>query len=164
MTTIRHAQHNDFAAIARVEVSAGELFADTHMAWAVGETTDADDLGDTAAAGLLWVAEGQDEIVGFLLAEIFPADLHIWEVAVHRGWQNQGIGRALVETALIAGAVQGCNRATLTTDRTLPRNAPYYDRLGFIEFAESDRPARLSAQLASEPMSHLRCAMGRVLV
>ena len=160
---VRTARHADFAAIAAVELSAGELFAGTHMAWAVGETTNVVDLAEAAAAGMLWVAEEDREIAGFLLAEVCGKDLHIWEIAVHRDWQRRGTGRALLETATAAGAARGCSQATLTTDRQLAWNAPYYASLGFAELAGPSCPARLAAQMASEPQPHLRCAMSRAI-
>lgn len=163
MIRVRPGVAADFPAIAAVERSAGALFAGTHMDWAVGELTDEADLAEAAQANMLWVAECDGEIAGFLLAEGIDGDLHIWELAVGRDRQRRGIGRKLVEVALAEATERGFAAATLTTDRTLAWNAPWYRGLGFRAFPSAEIPARLAAQLASEPSPHQRCAMIREL-
>ena len=56
---------------------------------------------------LLAVAAGQP--VGFILTEPLDDALFIVEIAVHRAWQHQGIGRMLLEQ-VIDGARQWLTR------------------------------------------------------
>lgn len=158
---IRPGQRCDFAAINRAELSAGTLFEGTHMAWAVGDSTPATVLDEGVENDSLWVAEADGMVAGFLLVEEIGRDLHLREVAVSREFQGRGFGRALVETALAEAARRGLAAVTLTTDRTLSWNAPWYAKLGFAILSGSDIPRRLARQLATEPERHQRCAMRR---
>ncbi len=163
MISIRLGHPGDFAAIQAVERSASFLFSGTHMEWAVDQVTDIADFANAAGREMLWVAERDGELGGFLLAEACGADFHICEVSVGQASQGQGIGRSLMETALAVAVRQGFLRATLTTDRTLAWNAPWYERLGFKIIAPDSSEARLAARLASEPAPDRRCAMIRPL-
>ena len=158
---IRAGLRVDFAAINQAELSAGTLFEGTHMAWAVGDMTPAAILQEGIENAALWVAEIDGTIAGFVLAEAIDGDLHLRELAVSREFQGKGIGRALVENALAVAALRGLAAVTLTTDRTLPWNAPWYVQLGFAILSGSDVPPRLARQLATEPEPHQRCAMRR---
>jgi ribosomal protein S18 acetylase RimI-like enzyme len=160
---IRRGAAADVPALHAVERSAGERFRGTHMAWAVGEVTDAADLLAGAEAELLWVAEAEDGVCGFLLAEGIGRDFHIWELSVDQRHQGQGVGRDLLEAALGEAARRGFERATLTTDRTLAWNAPWYARRGFHEVSGGELDPRLTAQMKSEPEPARRCAMARAL-
>lgn len=133
------------------------------MDWAVGDVTDPVELAEAAEAETLWVAEDDGRVCGFLLGEAAGSDFHIWEIAVHRDYQRQGIGRKLVETVLDEAARRGFSQATLTTDRTLAWNAPWYRGLGFREIAVGELSPRLAAQLGCETVPQRRCAMARAL-
>ncbi len=158
---IRPGLFADCAGINEVELSAGLLFAGTHMDWAVGEVTGAEDLRIGADSNMLWVAEIDKVIAGFILGGAEGEDFHLREVSVARHFQGQGIGIALVEAALTAAAKRGFRTATLTTDLTLRWNAPWYERLGFRILTPEEIPPRLAEKLAEERNPHLRCAMAR---
>jgi ribosomal protein S18 acetylase RimI-like enzyme len=160
---VRPGSPADVPALQAVERSAGERFRGTHMDWAVGEVTDAADFAAAARAGALWVAETERGVAGFLLAEAAGPDFHIWELSVALEQQGRGIGRSLLEAALAEAAARGFVRATLTTDRTLAWNAPWYARQGFAALADGELDVRLADQLRSEPRPELRCAMMRSL-
>jgi ribosomal protein S18 acetylase RimI-like enzyme len=160
---IRSGEAADAAAINAVERSAGELFRGTHMEWAAGDVTDPTELAEAARAETLWVAEAEGAVCGFLLGEAIGEDFHIWEIAVDRRRQRRGIGAMLVDTALAAAAQRGSIRATLTTDRALAWNGPWYRRLGFADIADDAVPERLAAQVAAFPVPEHRCAMVRRL-
>jgi GNAT superfamily N-acetyltransferase len=153
----------DLSAIADIERSASRLFVGTHMEWAVGEVTPAEDLLSAITRDDLWVAEADGAAAGFLLAEPLGGDFYIHELAVGFGFQRRGVGAALINAALQAARTRGYRAATLTTDRDLPWNAPYYRRLGFGMLAAADMPPALAARLASQPSPERRCAMRRAL-
>ena len=161
MSEIRLAAPSDFAAIHAVEISAGILFAGTHMDWAVGETTNKAVLADAVANGLLWVAEEQEKVQGFLLAEVLGKHFLIGEVAVDQRFRGQRIGAALIEMACFEAEQRGYELITLTTDRTLAWNAPQYTRLGFQIVDAAHLPEDLATLAARERNPLLRCVMQR---
>ena len=60
------------------------------------------------AAGLHWVAvDAGDKPVGFLAAERFGPELHIWELSVREEWQGRGIGRRLLAETCALAATAG---------------------------------------------------------
>ena len=75
--------------------------------------------------------------------------------------QGRGTGRALVAAAVDEGQRRRLPAITLTTFRTIPWNAPFYARIGFVEIAGAALNARLAAVLKREWRRGLsdRCAM-----
>jgi predicted N-acetyltransferase YhbS len=57
---------------------------------------------------------------------------------VHPSHTRQGLGRRLLETAVLWAEQQSLSAVTLTTFADVPWNAPYYQRLGFQTLAESE--------------------------
>ena len=110
-----------------------------------------------------WVAEVDDQIVGFLCAESAAKDLHIWELAVRREWQGRGIGRRLMKTVLDHARQNGFVSVTLTTFRDVPWNEPFYRSLGFeimdTEKIDSRLKQILDAEIQHGLPGNLRCVM-----
>lgn len=99
---IRPMRPGDVPYLPAIEQSAGELFrALTDLAWIAND----DNLSEGRYRELLsckvcWVTESNDgDLLAFLSAEMAGDNLHIWEMAVLRGQQRQGIGRALLTQA-----------------------------------------------------------------
>ena len=160
---VRSAVPTDIPAIARIELSAGELFQNTHMDWAAGETTDPAKLLRAIADNNVLIAVVAETPAGFLLADICDNNFHICEVAVDQQFRGKRVGVALLETGLFEARNRGYAFASLTTDRALPWNATYYESLGFRILAPDETPPELAIILAGEPNPHLRCAMLRPL-
>ena len=133
------------------------------MDWAVGQTTSPVELLEHIARETVWVAEDAQGIGGFLIAGNMDGTLYIDELSVARSHQRRGVGRTLIEAVLADAKLQGFPAATLTTDRELPWNAPYYARLGFRILAPEQTPPNLASRLASQPNAARRCAMWRDL-
>jgi hypothetical protein len=70
------------------------------------------------------------------------------------------LGRALLAALERLARARGVAALTLTTDRTLPWNAPFYARRGFAEVAGPDW---LMARLRGQPGHEFRCAMRKPL-
>jgi GNAT superfamily N-acetyltransferase len=109
------------------------------------------------------VAHVGERMAGFLAAEPFSRELHIWEMDVLPAFQRRGIGAGLVRAAMIDARNTGFRALTLTTFREVAWNAPFYARLGFEEVTALDAHPRLAGELANEiddglPAEH-RCAM-----
>ena len=81
-----------------------------------------------------WVARGSGSaprILGYLCLWEIPPEIHITNLAVHRGWRRQGIARSLLGTIL-----EGARRRHLTTAflEVRPTNTEarsLYEGLGF---------------------------------
>lgn len=154
----------DLPLLAAVERSAARRFAGTHMDWVVdAPVTPLDRLQQALERRLFWVAAAEDEDrpVGFLMASEISSDLFIEEVSVALEWQGNGLGRGLLQAAVLAARERGLAGVTLTTDRILAWNAPFYRRFGFMLL---DPPSTaLRARLADEAAHGLdparRCAM-----
>lgn len=161
---IRSARPSDLASLADIERSAAERFRGTPLAWAAdGDPLPHAELAQAQSAGLLWVAQPDDQVRGFALARPMGADLFLAEMSVALPWQGQGLGRALMQAVLAHARAAGQYGAVvLTTDRELPWNAPFYRRLGFAEQPVPRSPflqARLQAEAAAGFDPARRCAM-----
>jgi predicted N-acetyltransferase YhbS len=160
---IRLAHPADLPAVHDVEVSAGTVFAGTHMDFAANHApNDRDTLLAAIDRRLMWVAVA-DGVVGFLFAEPCADGLYLRELAVAAPHQQQGHGRALMATGIATARERGDRMVILTTDRSLAWNAPFYARLGF-RIVEGDAiPAeaqrRLAGQYAAGFSPDHRCAM-----
>ncbi|WP_017668075.1 GNAT family N-acetyltransferase [Sandarakinorhabdus sp. AAP62] len=164
---IRVAHPADLPLLPAIEASAATLFAGTAMAHVVGgATTPMDALVRGLAHRSLWVAD-DDGPCGFLLAAAEQGWLHVFELSVARGAQGHGLGAALLSAAIVGAPALGCERLSLTTDRFLAWNAPFYARHGFVEIAADDPslPDWLAAMPEREAASGLdltrRCIMVR---
>jgi GNAT superfamily N-acetyltransferase len=109
------------------------------------------------------VAHVGEAMAGFLVAEPFRRELHIWEMDVAPAFQRRGIGAGLVRAAQIDARNTGFSALTLTTFRDLAWNGPFYARLGFEEVTALDAHLRLAGELANEVDDGMpadrRCAM-----
>lgn len=163
---IRHARSADLALLPDIERSAAGRFLGTPMAWAAaGDPLSAAELARAAAAGLLWVAPGDDgRPAGFALALPMDEDLYLAEMSVALPMQGRGLGRDLLRAVVgDARAARIYRAVTLTTDRELPWNAPFYRRQGFTEVPVAQLAPALRARLRAEAEAGFdparRCAM-----
>lgn len=163
--SLRLARVEDAAAMPAIERAAAELF--THGVGLEGfdpdDTWEIPDLQRLIRRGHSLVAHVGETMAGFLVAQPFSRELHIWEMDVHPRFGRRGIGAGLVRAAQIDARNTGFRALTLTTFRDLPWNAPFYARLGFEEVTALDAHPRLAGELANEVDDGLpaerRCAM-----
>ena len=158
---IRLAVARDLAAIEEVEQSAEQAFLATleHADAPEGPPTRPGAYLRFLSEGTAWVAEFGDALVGSLIAEAVPDALHLWELAVRLPFQRRGVGRRLVQTALIEAVARRLPAVTLTTFHGVVFNAPFYSTFGFAVLDQP--PERLAAILDAEAAAGLRdrCAM-----
>ena len=79
----------------------------------------------------LYVLRFPDQIAAFCSFWLVLDEIHVNNLAVRQDHQGQGLGAALLQHVLEAGARRGAERATL---EVRPSNAParrLYERLGF---------------------------------
>jgi GNAT superfamily N-acetyltransferase len=127
--TIRPTREADFPKLVAIEEAANTLFADFE-----GETSVMSEAkhGTYQREGRSWVAaDANDEPVGFAVACEVDGNGHLAEIDVHPEHGRRGIGRALVEHVCLWARETGYSSLTLTTERDIPWNAPFYAKLGF---------------------------------
>jgi len=131
--TIRLTRADDIDSLPGIERAASQLFA----AWGwdddlLAGVTPPDVLRAALAVGRLWIAaDADDRPVGFAMASIVDGRAHLDEIDVQPDHGQRGLGRALVERVCAWAAAEGLPAVTLTTERDIPWNAPFYQRLGF---------------------------------
>lgn len=137
---IRLARSDELAALREVERAAGALFRDVGMdAIADDEPPSVEELAVFQQGGRAWVAtDDTDQPVGYLLVDVVDGAAHVEQVSVHPRHARQGLGRTLLETAVLWAQQQGLDAVTLTTFSDVPWNAPYYQHLGFRTLAEAE--------------------------
>lgn len=78
------------------------------------------------------------------------------------------MGRALVAAVIEQARVMQLNSVTLTTFRDLPWNAPFYQRMGFVELTHAHTDRHLRDALQTEVLfgfpAERRCAMRLPLI
>lgn len=146
---------------ANTRISVADWDGDSHV-------TDADTHRAYQQAGRSWVAvDGRDQPVGFALASVEEGGAHLDEVDVHPDHGRRGIGRALVEQVFAWARACGYPAITLTTERYVPWNGPFYATMGFeIVPPEEWTPvqrARFAHEAALSPASADRVLMRRSL-
>lgn len=167
---IRTARADELDRLPAIELAAAALFKS--VGWPGEMTPDdalsVDDHRRYHAAGRLWLAvDAADQPVAFAAASVVDGEAHLDELDVHPDHGRQGIGRALIEQVCDWARGAGFDTLTLTTERDVPWNAPYYARLGFAIIPPDALGAGLRAILANEvatlPDIATRVAMRRSL-
>lgn len=160
--SLRLARPEDAGAMPGIEREAAVAFADEPGIDPTGTRSQAD-YARLIRKGHSLAAHVGEAMAGFLVAEPFRRELHIWEMDVAPAFQRRGIGAGLVRAAQIDARNTGFKALTLTTFRDLPWNGPFYARLGFEEVTALDAHIRLAGELAVEVDNGLpadrRCAM-----
>lgn len=160
--SLRLARPEDAAAMPGIERAAAVAFADEPSVDPARTRSQAD-YARLIRRGHSLVAHVGEAMAGFLVAQPFSRELHIWEMDVAPAFQRRGIGSGLVRAAMIDARNTGFRALTLTTFRDLAWNGPFYARLGFEEVTALDAHPRLAGELANEVDDGLpadrRCAM-----
>lgn len=165
--TIRPGRHDDAERLRAIEWAAQQAFAGVgYPELAIGEPVAAATLQEAAAAGLLPVAADQADLpVGFAICEEIDGCLYVRELDVHPEHAGQRLGAELLDAAAGLARQRRLPALTLTTFRSVPWNAPYYARLGFVEMGADEIGPGLTLVLASQRAAGLdmvnRVAMWR---
>ncbi|MFF1823180.1 GNAT family N-acetyltransferase [Kribbella sp. NPDC058245] len=150
--TIRTATAAELPDLRALEVAAGVLFRDIGMTDIAEHPAPPLEVFERARYdGRLWVAvDDEDRPIGFVLVEIVDGAAHIEQLSVHPDQQGRGLGRVLIDHVGSWATEQGLAGLTLSTFRSVPWNAPYYARLGFVEFPPGELTTGLLAVQAAE--------------
>lgn len=170
MFTIRPTKVADASCLPAIERSAGAVFLTVpNLAWIATDsvTTEERHLELIHNGVALVAADGADEPVGFLGAEMMSGNLHIWQLAVRHELQGRGLGRKLLGSAESWACAHAMSGLTLTTFRAVAWNEPFYQRCGFRTLEADGLSEALRRILDEETKSGLpadqRCAMARKL-
>ncbi len=151
VVSIRAAVPADAAALRSIEVAAGENFR------AIGMASIADDPPPSVAAyraaiadDSFWVAELEEESVGYAWVTDLSGQPHLEQVSVIPDYQRRGVGSALIERVFGWVLDAGGASLTLSTFRTVEFNGPWYRRRGFVEVPEDEWGTRFRTLRAHE--------------
>ncbi|MDG2521969.1 GNAT family N-acetyltransferase [Caulobacter segnis] len=162
---IRRAVPADFPILQQIEISAGEPFRATQLAWVADDPPPSlDALQAHLDHGGLWVITLNDRPVGYLAGETHGELAVIHQVSVHLDHHRQGLGAQLIEAAVEGARKAGATTMGLTTYRDTPWNGPYYARLGFTEVTGSDVPPALQAMRDQEAAAGHDPALRSVMI
>ena len=149
--TIRPARTDDLEEIRRIEMRAGQLFADIGMQDIADHPPPAiDELQRYVDDGRAWVAEVDGQVAGFALADIIDGHGHLEQLSIDPSSARRRIGRDLIDEVEQWAAQQGYAELTLTTFKDVPWNGPYYTRLGFEAVTQANLTPALLDLLAVE--------------
>lgn len=117
---IRLSQIDDLSTIASIERAAASLFSfDILPEEEQQETLPMSMLELAQSEKRLWVAaDAQDEPMGFILMDAVGDWGWVKEVGVHPSFGRRGIGRRLIDTAIVWSRHQGSSYVGLTTFAT----------------------------------------------
>ncbi|MEQ9642023.1 MAG: GNAT family N-acetyltransferase [Alphaproteobacteria bacterium] len=162
---VRLARRDEAVLIPAIEDDAGRRFLGTHIEPMLDtESGGGHDLEPMIEAGNLWVAtDAADTAIGFAATSEEGGYLYIHELDVALDHQGRGHGRALLDAVVAEARRRGLAGVSLTTDRTIAWNRPFYERYGFMLLDDDEVPAALRAHLDDEiSRGHdrsWRCAM-----
>lgn len=163
MFTIRLATIDDLLFLPEIESSAAELYP-RHRIPHPKETMPENILHQALNAGLLFIGEYQQQVVGFAACHLYSNYLHLDEVSVHPDFGKQGLGSALVLRVIQEMQNRKLKGCTLTTFEDLNWNAPWYKKLGFRKLKSQEIPAHVAAILRDEKSLGLKKRIGMMLI
>lgn len=129
---VRLASELDSVAMTRVEAAARALLVAEGVDLGALEVPE----GFEEPSSWTWalVADVGGEVVGMArLTELSRELVCLDQVSVHPGFAGQGLGRLLLTEAATRARVLGYSAITGTTFRDVAFNAPFYERLGWVE-------------------------------
>ncbi|WP_155947731.1 GNAT family N-acetyltransferase [Rhizobium sp. 2MFCol3.1] len=148
---IRQARLEELPRLTEIELDAFATLAEALGISDAAQALPHDVLRKALEAGLLIVAaDSDDRPVGFLAAEEIHDTLYVIELDVSRDWQRKGVGRRLMSHAVEMAKTRRLSALTLTTDRHVPFNAPFYQSIGFQTVGGQDMPPFLWAKIDDE--------------
>jgi len=83
-----------------------------------------------------WVLAESDQITGFLLMSFVLGECHILNLCVHPDYQRKGLGRELLQHALLQAKQKGAGIAYLEVRRSNKRAIALYNQAGFVQISE----------------------------
>jgi GNAT superfamily N-acetyltransferase len=150
--TVRLARETDLEHLPAIELAAATLFAAyERFQHLLSDAMSVEEHRALCAAGRLWVtADENNQPVGFAAVELVDGHPHIQELDVHPHHGRRGLGSAMIEAVCEWARANGYTAITLTTERDILWNAPYYARLGFEILPQAEWGADMCAIAVAE--------------
>lgn len=158
---IRPAREADLVFLAAIEREAASLFPPDRIPPA-SATVPLDQLHESIALNLLFVAEKDKAIVGFASCRECDNYLHLDEMSVHPSHGRRGIGKSLVLSIVEEARERSVLGITLTTFADIIWNAPFYNKVGFTTLKSHELPKHVRKQLESERLLGMKQRIGMV--
>lgn len=151
MIRIRLASADELHKVAPLEQAAGEVYRTVGMD-AVAEDSPIPEavLLKAVEEQRLWVAVEYGVLKAYLLGDFLPQSLHIDQVTVHPEASRRGLGALMIESVSADPRSKERGLITLTSFANVPWNAPYYERIGFLDIAEEDWPEGVAEKVEAE--------------
>lgn len=149
---LRLATQADINDMRAAEQKAGELFRTIGYDFcADGPNREPEEHLRAIATGVTLVAETLlGEVAGFAMFEPMDNEVHLLEIDVSPKHQRKGLARRLIAAGEAWALAKGFDGMTLTTYRDVPWNAPFYRRVGFVEFEPNADRKGLLETIAKE--------------
>ncbi|MEF0939808.1 GNAT family N-acetyltransferase [Rhizobium sp. BR 362] len=149
--TIRLARSADLDFLAEIETDAFITLRQALGREDDGSTLPRQKLEKSLDAKLLFVAADHlDQPFAFAAGAELDGAVYVVEIDVMQRWQRKGVGRRLMQAVIETARQRGASGVTLTTDRYVPFNAPFYASLGLRVLDEGEMPAGLFEPLKFE--------------
>ena len=151
--TIRPALLEEISALGPLQLEAAKRFSENVLPEPMRSTytLPLDYLKEALNRNGLWVAEGENGVLaGYAVLRETDGLAFLHQVDVLPAHGRQGLGRSLVEKMLARARELGYEALYLTTFRSVPWNAPFYAKLGFIIPASGELPEPVLSMLAAE--------------
>ena len=132
---IRPYRRADAALLPKVEARAAELFAAYGYA-SLGAipALPEDAFNAIASENRTFVAAHEDDgAIGFAMCGQIGSFLHLKELSVAPEHGRRGLGSALLDAVIAESVALKLDGVSLSTFRSVPFNAPFYKRHGFVE-------------------------------
>lgn len=166
MLNLRKSSEADIPALQRVESIAARRFHSVpSLAFlATAEVTDRQSHTVSIAQQLAWLVEDrQGTVLGFCYAQVLADILWLAEISTLPQARGKGVGALLLRQARDTADRLQLNGVMLTTYRTLPWNAPWYQKQGFITLDSISLAPELRQKVEQEKLTALwmmpRCVM-----
>jgi GNAT superfamily N-acetyltransferase len=129
--TVRSANPSDAASVAACVNAAFSLYIER-----IGKPPGAmlADYPSIIAAGQVWVAEIDTQIVGVLVQFETKDGFYVDTVAAHPIFQGKGVGRALLVFAEQEARRRGFRSIYLCTNVKMTENQVFYPKIGYVEY------------------------------
>ncbi len=156
--SVKPAAQRHLTALPNIERAATSIYAPEDLPHeALIEMVSSDQFEEAQRNDRLWVAtDEQDRPVGFLIADLVDATLHIREMDVHPDHARRGLGATLLRHVLLEAEHAGHTSVTLTTFSHVPWNGPFYRSNGFTEIDAAQLGPGLADRLSQERGRGLR--------
>ena len=167
MTVIRIARADEAARLIEIEWAAGELYRTVGLDFVAEDPPmSKPEYVEYIDDDRCLVAVADDaSIAAYVVIDVVDGAAHVEQLSVHPDHARQRIGAALLDAVDEWAARRGITHLTLTTMRTVPWNAPYYERCGFRELGDDEIGPGLRAVMDHEAENGLaldiRTAMRR---